>query len=80
MKNTPFATLLGTRFPREFQLKRLQRAMDTELTAAQKETLCAYYLENLTLDEIARRRGVTKPTVWRTLRRAENKLRRLLQY
>ena len=54
--------------------------MDTELTAVQKETLCAYYLENLTLDQIARRRGVTKPTVWRTLRRAENKLRRLLQY
>ena len=80
MKNTPFDAFLGTRFPREFQLKRLQRAMEAELTAVQKETLCAYYLENLTLDEIARCRGVTKPTVWRTLRRAENKLRRLLQY
>ena len=80
MKNTPFDAFLGTRFPREFQLKRLQRDKDPELTAEQKETLCAYYLENLTLDEIARCRGVTKPTVWRTLRRAVNKLRRLLQY
>ena len=80
MKNTPFDTLMGTRLPRELQLKRLQRAMDAELTAVQRETLLAYYFEDLTLEQIARRRGVTKPTVWRTLRRAEKKLRKLLQY
>lgn len=80
MKNTPFDTLMGTRLPRELQLKRLQRAMDAELTAVQRETLLAYYFEDLTLEQIAQRRGVTKPTVWRTLRRAEKKLRKLLQY
>ena len=41
-----------------------------------EEIMC--YVDKL--EQIARRRGVTKPTVWRTLRRAENKLRRLLQY
>ena len=80
MKNTPFDALLGTRLPREFQLKRMRRAIEGELTAVQRETLLAYYLEDLTLEQIARRRGVTRPTVWRTLRRAENKLRRLLRY
>ena len=80
MKNTPFEDLLGTRLPREIQLKRMQRAIEGELTPIQKEVLLAYYLEGLTLAQIAQRRGVTSPTVCRTLHRAENKLRRLLQY
>ncbi|MBQ7001640.1 MAG: sigma-70 family RNA polymerase sigma factor [Oscillospiraceae bacterium] len=80
MKNTRFDSLMSTRLPRELQLKRMQRVIEEELTAVQKETLLAYYLEDLTLEQIAARRGVTRPTVWRTLRRAENTLRRLLRY
>lgn len=54
--------------------------MDNELTEAQRQTLLSYYLQRFTIGEIARMRGVSKSTVCRTLHRAENRIRRYLQY
>lgn len=80
MKNTPYKGYLGPRLPREMQLERVQRVIREELTELQRHALTAYYLENQTLDQIARDRCVNKSTICRTLHRAEEKLRRFLRY
>lgn len=80
MKNTPFNGFFGTRLPREVQMRRLQQVIREELTELQRYTLTAYYFEEKTLEQIGNARGVTKSTVWRTLKRAEEKLRRVLRY
>lgn len=79
MKSIPFDpdTL---QLPKQIQLQRVQRVIRQELTDLQRETLLCYYFQKQTIPEIAARRGVHKSTVWRTLRRAENKLRRYLKY
>ena len=51
-----------------------------ELTELQRYTILAYYFENKSLLQIAEERNVNKSTVYRTLKRAEEKLRRFLQY
>lgn len=51
-----------------------------ELTELQRYTILAYYFENKTLLQIAEERSVNKSTVCRTLKRAEEKLRRFLRY
>ena len=80
MRNTRFERNFGTNLPREVQLQRLHRAVREELTPAQRDTLLAYYFEDRTMEEIARLRGVNRSTVWRTLKRAEKNLRRMLSY
>ena len=80
VRNIHFDSYLGPRLPREVQLQRIQRVIQEELTQLQRYTLCAYYFRQQTLEQIARDRGVNKSTVCRTLKRAENKLRRFLQY
>ena len=80
MKNILYEGYLGTRLPREVQLKRVQRVIKEELTDLQRQTLTAYYFHQRTIPQIARDRGVNKSTVSRTLRRAEEKLRRYLKY
>ena len=80
MKNILYEGYLGTRLPREVQLKRVQRVIKEELTPLQRQTLIAYYIENRTIPQIAADRGVNKSTVSRTLHRAEDKLRRYLKY
>ena len=80
MKNTPFDRIYGRRLPREIQMHRLQQVIREELTELQRYTLTAYYFEEKTLEQIGNARGVTKSTVWRTLKRAEEKLRRFLRY
>lgn len=61
-------------------MERVQRVIREELTDLQRQTLTAYYFQQQTITQIARDRGVAKSTVWRTLRRAEEKLRRFLRY
>ena len=68
------------RLPREIQLERLRQVMNRELTVRERETLYAYYFLEHSLPRIAREQQVNKSTVYRTLRRAEEKLRRFLQY
>lgn len=80
MKNIPFEQTASIRLPRKVQLQRLQRVIREELTPMQKETILAYYFQELTIVEIAQIRGVNKSTVCRTLHRAEEKLKRYLKY
>ena len=80
MKNILYEGYLGPRLPREVQLKRVQNVIRGELTENQREMLTAYYFEKQTMTEIARNRGVHISTVSRTIRRAEEKLRKFLKY
>ena len=80
MKNILYDGYEGPRLPREVQMKRVQRVIREELTTIQREILLAYYIQNLTIPQIAQERGVHKSTVSRTLHRAEGKLRRYLRY
>ena len=80
MKNILYEGYLGPRLPREVQLKRVQRVIREELTPLQREALTAYYIQNMTMAQIARDRGVNISTVCRTIHRAERKLRRYLKY
>lgn len=80
-RSTPFDEgYLGPRLPRQVQRQRVSQVIQEELTPLQRETLLAYYIQEQTIPEIARARGVNKSTVSRTLRRAEAKVRRLLRY
>ena len=80
MKNILYDGYEGPRLPREIQIKRVQRVIREELTELQRQTLISYYFHEQTIPQIARERGVQKSTVSRTLRRAEQKLRRYLRY
>lgn len=80
MKNTLYEGYRGPRLPKQVQLQRVQRVIREELTPLQRETLLAYYFQEQTIPQIAAARGVNKSTVSRTLRRAEEKLRRYLKY
>lgn len=80
MRNTLFDGYEGPRLPREVQLRRVRKVIESELTPCQKETLVAYYFRQMTIPQIAEEQGVNKSTVSRTLRRAENRVRRCLRY
>ncbi len=80
MKNILYEGYEGPRLPRAVQLQRVQRVIREELTQNQQEVLLAYYIADQTIPQIAADRGVHKSTVSRTLKRAENKLRRFLRY
>jgi len=80
VRNTLYEGYRGIRMPREVQKKRIQQVIQEELTELQRYTLIAYYFQEQTVLQIALDRGVNKSTVWRTLHRAEQKLRRYLKY
>lgn len=80
IKNTLYEGYEGIRLPREIQIKRVNRVIAEELTPTQREILLEYYIQNRKIAEIARDRGIYKSTVSRTLKRAEEKLRRYLRY
>ena len=80
MKNIPYEGYKGIRMPKEVQMMRVRRVIQEELTPCQREVLIAYYIQDLTIPQIALDRGVNKSTVCRTLHRAEDKLRRFLRY
>ena len=80
MKNTRYDGYRGIRLPKQVQIQRVQRVIDEELTPLQRETLLAYYIQQQNIPQIAADRGVHKNTVSRTLKRAEQKLRRYLKY
>lgn len=80
MKNTLYEGYRGPRLPKKVQLQRVQQVIREELTPLQRETLVAYYFQEQKIAQIASQRGVNKSTVSRTLRRAEEKLRRYLRY
>lgn len=80
MRNILYDSEMGLKLPREVQLQRIKRVMEQELTELQKQTLMLYYFEDKCPAEIARIRGVHRSTALRTLRRAEDRLRRFLKY
>lgn len=80
VKNTRYEGYQGSRLPQAVQMRRVQRVIQEELTPLQRETLLAYYIHRQNIPQIAQRRGVHKSTVCRTLKRAEEKLRRYLRY
>lgn len=80
MRNIPYSEEFGLYLPREVQLRRILRVMEQELTEKQRQTLQAYYFEELSPAEIARRQGVNRSTVYRSIHRAESRLRRHLTY
>ena len=80
MKNIQYDGYRGPRLPRKMQMERVNRVIAEELTAPQREVFTAYYLQEMSITEIARMRGVHKSTVCRCLKRAERRIRRLLMY
>ena len=80
VRNILYDGYLGPRLPRDVQLKRVKRVIAEELTQLQRETLTAYYFQELSITQIAEARGVNKSTVCRTLHRAEGRLRKYLKY
>lgn len=58
----------------------LAMAIREELTTKQREYLTLYYGQNRTMAEIAETYGVNKSTVSRVIKRAQNKLKRVLKY
>ena len=80
MSNIPYDNKFGLELPREVQLRRMLRVMEQELTEKQRAYLSAYYFDEQRPSQIARRFGVNRSTVMRTIRRAEDRLRRHLTY
>lgn len=80
MKNTLSNCYKGPRLPRQALLQRVQHVIRQELTPLQREVLFAYYFQEMNIVQIARERGVNRSTVSRTLKRAENRLKKHLQY
>lgn len=71
MRNIPSDNLEKLRLVRDI--------MERELTALQRQTMEDYYLNGMTLEQIAKERYVNKSTVQRTLKRAEETIRRFLR-
>ena len=65
---------------RERLLRNLRRAREQELTPRQREMLALYYDRGLKMVQIAKKLGVNRSTVSRTIKRAQDKLRRYLRY
>ena len=60
------------------KMELVQKIMDRELTPLQKDAVIKYYMEDMTLSQIAGERGVNVTTVWRILLGAMRKIRRFL--
>ena len=60
--------------------RNLRRAREQELTPRQREILALYYDRGLKMPQIARKLGVNRSTVSRTVKRAKQRLYRCLRY
>lgn len=80
MRNILYDDEFGLELPKDVQIQRILRVMEQELTPKQQAYLSAYYFEEQSPSQIARRFGVHRSTILRTLHRAEEKLRRHLIY
>ena len=80
MRNIPYDNTFGLELPRQVQIQRILRVMEGELTLKQRLYLYAYYFDERSPSQIARRYGVHRSTVLRTLQRAEARIRRHLTY
>ena len=81
MTNPTLLTPLPTDSPGvQQQKKRLRSIVMNELTEAQRGTYLAYYVKGLTIPAIAELRRVNKSTVCRTLKRADDKVEKILRH
>ena len=80
VKSTRSEKIAALGLSRAEQSRRLRRILQEELTELQRWTLTAYYFERKTIPQIAQERNVSNSTVCRTLRRAEDKVKRFLKY
>ncbi len=80
MKSILFEDSRFSGFPKEELARRMNTVIREELSELQRYTVLAYYFEKKSLAQIAQERSVNKSTVYRTLRRAEENLRKFLQY
>ena len=60
--------------------RNLRRAREQELTPRQGEILALYYDRGLKMPQIARKLGINRSTVSRTVKRAKERLYRCLRY
>lgn len=58
----------------------LEKAMETELTATERETLKAFWFETMPVGAMARLKGISSAAVSDTLARAQEKLKKALRY
>ena len=58
MKNTLYDGYRGPRLPKQVQMQRINRVLQEELTALQRETLIAYYFQEQNIPQIAADLGV----------------------
>lgn len=58
----------------------LKVAIRQELTGRQRECIELYFMERLTMDEIGKRLGIGKSTVYKHLHTAKARIRRVLAY
>ena len=61
-------------------IRTLQEAIEGELTQRQRECLKRYYFDGFSQEEIAGVMGVTPATVSRHLKKARNRLERVIGY
>lgn len=79
-KNIVSREYFGARLDRATQLRRVRRVIARELSPRQREIVEGIFYQRLSQAELARRLGVHRSTVSRTLHRAEERLRRCLEY
>lgn len=60
--------------------RKLVKALKEDVTDRQRQVLFLYYVAELNMRQIAEALGVDPSTVSRTLRRGEERLRRILRY
>lgn len=58
----------------------VRRAVSTALTRRQKQLVCMYYLEQMTMQDIADELGLHISSVSRTIKRGRERLRNCLSY
>lgn len=80
MRNMSFDSYLGPRLSPEVQKKRIANVIRFELTPHQQRVIIGYYLQEKSIPQLAEEFGVNKSTVWRTLQRAEKRMRLCLRY
>lgn len=62
------------------QKRILMRILAEELSESQRKTFWAYHVEKKTVEQIAEEQGVSKSTVSRTLKRAEDNVYRITKH
>ena len=62
------------------QAEILRGILENELTACQRQVFMKYHFGKKTMTQIAKECGVHKSTICRTLKRAEQKVKRFTQY